>query len=122
MTWIRLKTKMSSKKFTVKDRSCQPINHVATGFEQLRDQEFAVIRRMGHLVVCKRATWAIGSSAATVCESYGWMWVRDTAFILLSPKTASFLLLCGDKQSQASDIDKAVRFWDDWQRRQDDEK
>ncbi|WP_107316597.1 type II toxin-antitoxin system RelE/ParE family toxin [Achromobacter xylosoxidans] len=33
------------------------------------------------------------------------------------------LLLCGgDKRTQASDIAKAVGYWQDWQRRADDEK
>jgi putative addiction module killer protein len=33
------------------------------------------------------------------------------------------LLLCGgDKRSQDADIDRAVGYWQDWQRRTDDEK
>lgn len=33
------------------------------------------------------------------------------------------LLLCGgDKRTQTADIDQAVKYWEDWQRRSDDER
>ncbi len=33
------------------------------------------------------------------------------------------LLLCGgDKRTQSADIDRAVGYWQDWQRRDEDEK
>ena len=37
--------------------------------------------------------------------------------------TQIVLLLCGgDKRTQDADIDRAVRYWQDWQRRPDDER
>ena len=37
-------------------------------------------------------------------------------------KTILVLLCGGDKRTQGADIDRAVKYWQDWQRRPDDER
>jgi putative addiction module killer protein len=43
-------------------------------------------------------------------------------YYALSGLNVVLLLCAGDKRTQAADIDCAVRYWQDWQRRPDDER
>jgi len=43
-------------------------------------------------------------------------------YYAFSGRRVVLLLEGGDKRTQDSDIDRAVDYWQDWQRRSDDEK
>ncbi|WP_250624529.1 type II toxin-antitoxin system RelE/ParE family toxin [Pinirhizobacter soli] len=90
--------------------------------ERLRDNkgQLAVIRRIGRMQQGNFGDWKYcrdGVRELRVDVGPGYRIYFGVAHDCV------VLLLCGgDKRSQASDINKAVHLWDDWQRRQDNEK
>lgn len=90
--------------------------------KRLRDNQakVAVIRRVARIEqgnfgdhrFCREGVWELRIDAGPGYRIY---YARVAGCIVL--------LLCGgDKRSQEADIDRAVGYWQDWQRRTDDEK
>ena len=80
----------------------------------------AVIRRIGRVELgnfgdhkfCRSGVWELRIDAGPGYRVY----------YALSGNRVVLLLCGGDKRTQAADITKAVAYWEDWQRRADDEK
>ena len=89
---------------------------------QLRDRQAqaAVIRRVARIELgnfgdhrfCRDGVWEL-----RVDTGPGYR-----VFYALSGNRVVLLLCAGDKRTQEADIARAVRYWQDWQRRSDDEK
>ena len=121
LTWISLKTKMKAHRIVHYVRAEDGYQPFDDWLEQLRDikGQLAVIRRLGRVQEGNLGDWKYcrdGVRELRLDVGPGYRVYFGVA------QDCIVLLLCGDKQSQASDIDKAVHLWDDWQRRQDDEE
>jgi putative addiction module killer protein len=89
---------------------------------QLRDSraKVAIIRRtlrveqrnFGDQKFCRDGVWELRIDVGQGCRVY----------CALPAQRTILLLCCGDKGSQNADVDRAVGYWQDWQRRNDDEK
>jgi putative addiction module killer protein len=90
--------------------------------QRLRDRQgrVAVVRRVtrlehgnfGDCRFCRDGVWEL---RLDVGPGYRVYYARSGQRVVL--------LLCGgDKHTQSADIDRAVSYWQDWQRRADDEK
>lgn len=91
-------------------------------FRRLRDNQakVAVIRRVARIELgnfgdhrfCRDGVWELRINAGPGYRVY----------YALSGYRVVLLLSGGDKRGQEADIDRAVGYWQDWQRRSDDEK
>jgi len=90
--------------------------------KQLRDPiaKVQIVKRLNRLEqgnfgdhrFCRDGVWEL---RVNIGAGYRLYYVQAGAQIIL--------LLCGgDKRTQDADIDRAVRFWQDWQRRPNDER
>jgi putative addiction module killer protein len=90
--------------------------------QRLRDSQakVAVIRRVARIELgnfgdhkfCRDGVWEL---RVDVGPGY-------RVYYALSDGRVVLLLCGGDKRTQAADIGRAVDYWQDWQRRSDDEK